>query len=90
MLWTILIVILILALLGGVGGPYVGAPWPHGYGAGVYGTGGLGLVLLIVIIIVALRGGILTPMEPTDLARLLIIIAVAIAAGAAMLPEGSE
>lgn len=50
MLGTILIVLLILILLGGI------SPWgttrgPF-YGTGYYGGGGLGLVLIIVIILV--------------------------------------
>jgi hypothetical protein len=45
----ILVIILILVLLGGVGGPYVGAPWQYGYG---YSHGGVGLVGLILIILV--------------------------------------
>jgi hypothetical protein len=49
-LGTILIIILILALLGGFSG-LGGGPF---YGTGYYGGGGLGLVLLIVIILVLL------------------------------------
>lgn len=52
MLGTVLLVILILALLGGVG------PWaPYGYGYG-YGHGGAGLVglLLIVVLILFVTG----------------------------------
>ena len=49
-LGTILIIILILALLGGFSG-FGGGPF---YGTGYYGGGGLGLVLLIVIILVVL------------------------------------
>jgi hypothetical protein len=47
---TILIVILIIALLGGFTG-IGGSPF---YGMGYYGGGGLGVVLLIVIILVVL------------------------------------
>jgi hypothetical protein len=47
---TILLIILVIALLGGFsslrGGPF--------YGAGYYGGGGLGLVLLIVLVLVLL------------------------------------
>ena len=49
-LGTILIIILIIALLGGFSG-LCGGPF---YGTGYYGGGGLGLVLLIVIILVLL------------------------------------
>jgi hypothetical protein len=49
-LGTILIIILILALLGGFSG-LGGGPF---YGTGYYGGGGLGLVLLIVIVLVVL------------------------------------
>jgi len=47
---TILLIILVIALLGGFsalgGGPF--------YGTGYYGGGGLGLVLVIVLILVLL------------------------------------
>jgi hypothetical protein len=49
-LGTILIIILVLALLGGFSG-FGGGPF---YGTGYYGGGGLGLVLIIVIILVVL------------------------------------
>jgi len=49
-LGTILIILLVIALLGGFrglgGGPF--------YGTGYYGGGGLGLVLLIIIVLVVL------------------------------------
>ena len=48
---TILIIIVVLILLGGVGGPYVNPGWQPGYGMGWYGNGGIGLVLLILIIL---------------------------------------
>jgi hypothetical protein len=47
---TILIIILVIALLGGFSG-FGGGPF---YGTGYYGGGGLGLVLIIVIILVVL------------------------------------
>lgn len=47
---TILLIILILILLGGLG-PWGGRPF---YGTGYYGGGGLGLVLIIVLILVLL------------------------------------
>jgi hypothetical protein len=49
-LGTILLVILIIALLGGFSG-LGGGPF---YGTGYYGGGGLGLVLVIVLILVVL------------------------------------
>ncbi|MBZ9675721.1 DUF3309 family protein [Mesorhizobium sp. ES1-1] len=49
-LGTILIIILVLALLGGFSG-IGGGPF---YGTGYYGGGGLGLVLLIIIVLVVL------------------------------------
>jgi hypothetical protein len=49
-LGTILVIILILALLGGFSG-LGGGPF---YGTGYYGGGGLGLLLIIVIILVLL------------------------------------
>jgi hypothetical protein len=45
MLYTILIIILILALLGAL------PAWPHSAGWGYYPSGGIGLVLVIVIIL---------------------------------------
>jgi hypothetical protein len=47
----LLIVLLILILCGGIGGPYVGAPWPHAYGLG---NGGIGIVGIILIVLVVL------------------------------------
>jgi hypothetical protein len=49
-LGTILIIILVIALLGGFSG-LGGVPF---YGTGYYGGGGLGLVLVIVLILVLL------------------------------------
>jgi uncharacterized protein DUF3309 len=49
-LGTILIIILVLALLGGFSG-IGGGPF---YGTGYYGGGGLGLVLIIIIILVVM------------------------------------
>jgi Protein of unknown function (DUF3309) len=50
-LGNILLVILIIALLGGFSG-LGGGPF---YGTGYYGGGGLGLALIIVLILVVLR-----------------------------------
>jgi hypothetical protein len=47
---TILLIILIIALLGGFSG-LGGGPF---YGMGYYGGGGLGLVLIIVLVLVVL------------------------------------
>lgn len=49
-LGTILLIILVIALLGGFSG-FGGGPF---YGTGYYGGGGLGLVLVIVLILVLL------------------------------------
>ena len=49
-LGTILLVILVIALLGGFSG-IGGAPF---YGTGYYGGGGLGLVLVVVLILILL------------------------------------
>lgn len=46
MLYTILIVLLILALVGGL------PSWPYSQGWGYYPSGGIGLVLLVIIIFV--------------------------------------
>jgi hypothetical protein len=48
---TILIIILIIALLGGFSG-LGGGPF---YGTGYYGGAGLGLVLIIVVLLVVFR-----------------------------------
>jgi Protein of unknown function (DUF3309) len=47
---TIILIILVIALLGGFSG-IGGGPF---YGTGYYGGGGLGLVLVIVLILVVL------------------------------------
>jgi hypothetical protein len=49
-LGTILLIILVIALLGGFSG-LGGGPF---YGTGYYGGGGLGLVLIIVLVMVLL------------------------------------
>lgn len=49
-LGTILLIILVIALLGGFSG-LGGGPF---YGTGYYGGGGLGLILLIVLVLVLL------------------------------------
>jgi hypothetical protein len=49
-LGTILLIVLIIALLGGFSG-LGGGPF---YGTGYYGGGGLGLILIIVLILVVL------------------------------------
>lgn len=49
-LGTILLIVIVLALLGGFSG-LGGGPF---YGTGYYGGGGLGLVLVIVLILVLL------------------------------------
>jgi hypothetical protein len=56
-LGIVLLILLILILFGGIGGPYVGAPWTYGYG---FGHGSIGLlgVLLIVLLVLLLLGRI--------------------------------
>jgi hypothetical protein len=49
-LGTILVIILIIALLGGFSG-IGGGPF---YGTGYYGGGGIGLILVIVLVLVLL------------------------------------
>ena len=49
-LGTILLIILVIALLGGFSG-LGGGPF---YGTGYYGGGGLGLMLLVVLVLVLL------------------------------------
>ena len=49
-LGTILLVVLVIALLGGFSG-IGGGPF---YGTGYYGGGGLGLILVVVLILVVL------------------------------------
>jgi hypothetical protein len=49
-LGTILLILLIIALLGGFSG-IGGGPF---YGTGYYGGGGLGLVLIIVLVLVVI------------------------------------
>jgi hypothetical protein len=46
MLWTILIVILVLLLIGAL------PTWPYSSGWGYYPGGGIGLILVIVLILV--------------------------------------
>ncbi len=46
----VLVIILILILLGGVGGPYLGAPWQPGYGWGHSLNGVVVLVLIVILI----------------------------------------
>lgn len=53
-LGTVLIVILVLILLGGLGGPYVNAPWPQHYGVGYGGMGVLGILLIVLIVLLAM------------------------------------
>jgi Protein of unknown function (DUF3309) len=50
----ILVIVLILILLGGFGGPYVGAPWPHAYGLGTGPVSLVGVVLVILVVLLLL------------------------------------
>ena len=49
-LWTIVVIILVIALLGGFSG-IGGGPF---YGTGYYGGGGLGLVIVVLVILLLL------------------------------------
>ncbi len=49
MLWTVLLIILILILIGAL------PTWPYSGGWGYYPSGGIGLILVIVIIVLLLR-----------------------------------
>jgi hypothetical protein len=53
-LGLILIIILIVVLAGGVGGPYLGAPWQPGYGWGHSANGLIVFVLIVVVILWAM------------------------------------
>jgi hypothetical protein len=48
-LWTVILIILILLLLGSL------PTWPYSSGWGYYPSGGLGLLLVIVILVLLLR-----------------------------------
>jgi hypothetical protein len=50
MLYTLLLVILLLALIGAL------PSWPYSRGWGYYPSGGLGLVLIIVLILLLVGG----------------------------------
>ena len=50
MLYTVLVIILILLLIGAL------PAWPYSTGWGYYPSGGLGLLLIIVLILVLLGG----------------------------------
>lgn len=52
MLYTILLIVLILLLVGAL------PTWPHSRDWGYYPSGGLGLVLIILLILVLMRGGL--------------------------------
>ena len=50
MIGIVLVFLLVLILLGGIGGPYVGAPWTYGYGYGHAPIGIFGILLLVMLI----------------------------------------
>jgi hypothetical protein len=54
-LGLVLVILLVVILLGGLGGPYVGAPWPAHYGVGYGGMSVVGIILIVVVIL-ALTG----------------------------------
>jgi len=47
MLWTIILVLLLLAVL---------PTWPYSRGWGYYPSGGIGLVLVVVLVLFLMRG----------------------------------
>lgn len=49
MLWTVLLIIVILLLIGAL------PTWPYSSGWGYYPSGGLGLIVIIVILVLLLR-----------------------------------
>jgi hypothetical protein len=49
MLWTIILIIVILMLIGSL------PTWPYSGGWGYYPSGGLGLILVIIILVLLLR-----------------------------------
>jgi hypothetical protein len=51
-MYTILLIILILLLVGAL------PAWPHSRNWGYFPSGGLGLVLIIILILVLMRGGL--------------------------------
>ena len=51
MLWTILVIILILALIGGL----PSMSWNSGRSWGYYPSGGIGLIVVIIIVLLLLR-----------------------------------
>jgi len=48
MLWTVLLIIVILLLIGAL------PTWPYSSGWGYYPSGGLGLVVIIILLVVLL------------------------------------
>jgi hypothetical protein len=52
MLYTILLILLILILVGAL------PAWPHSRNWGYGPSGGLGLILIIILIVVLMRGGL--------------------------------
>jgi hypothetical protein len=49
MLWTILLIIVILLLIGSL------PTWPYSGGWGYYPSGGLGVIVIIIILVLLLR-----------------------------------
>ena len=48
MLWTVLVIVLILLLIGAL------PTWPYSSGWGYYPSGGLGLIVVILLIVILL------------------------------------
>jgi hypothetical protein len=57
MLYTILLIILILILIGGIGPGFGVGRWPVGYGVGYPGMGLLGVILIVLLIWLLINGG---------------------------------
>ncbi len=49
MLWTVLLIIVILLLIGSL------PTWPYSGGWGYYPSGGLGIIVIIIILVLLLR-----------------------------------
>lgn len=50
MLRNVLVILLVLALLGGVGGPYIHSGFSNGYGGGWAANGGIIIILIVVLV----------------------------------------
>jgi hypothetical protein len=48
-----ILLILVIVLLGGLGGPYIGAPYGYGYGHG--GVGVVGILVIVLVVLLLMR-----------------------------------